>query len=144
MTQYIDKAAVVAEITKRISERVEEIKIGDSKTRPIDGAVSVELVSLLSFLDTLEVKKEVEVEYKQLEYSYFYTTYQRGKKHRWNVGSVLADYRYSSDCEGEHIFGQIVNVELDKEQDDWLYTFEGGAAHYEKELLESVVYVKMK
>lgn len=59
--KYIDKAAVVAEITKRISERVEEIKIGDSKTRPIDGSVSVELISLLYFLDTLEVK-EVDLE----------------------------------------------------------------------------------
>ena len=61
MTQYIPKDALVAEIIKRRAERVEQIKIGDDRTRPIDGAVSVEYTSLLDFIDTLEVK-EVDLE----------------------------------------------------------------------------------
>jgi hypothetical protein len=61
MPQYIDKDVLVAEIIKRRAERVEQIKIGDDRTRPIDGAVSVEHTSLLDFVDTLEIK-EVELE----------------------------------------------------------------------------------
>ena len=89
----------------------------------------------------LNVKKE---ETKQPEYSCTQSIYHRGKKHYWNIGDILAYYYYSSDCEGEHIIGQIVDIKIDEEQDDWVYTFENGRIYYEEELLENDIYVKAK
>lgn len=89
----------------------------------------------------INAKKE---ETKQPEYSCTQSIYYRGKKHRWNIGDILTYYYYSSDCEGEHIVGQIIDVKLDEEQDDWFYTFENGKIYYEEELLENDIYVKVK
>ena len=51
MTQYIDKSVVVAEIERRIKFQ--------NKDRDFNYLQIKELEALLSFLDTLEVKKEV-------------------------------------------------------------------------------------
>ena len=57
MAQYIDKAAVVAEIEKRI-------KALHSTLNERETAVKIELKDFLSFIDTLEVK---EVDYKPMD-----------------------------------------------------------------------------
>lgn len=46
------------EIEKRIKERAQNIKNGNKHTRPIDGSVTVALMSLLLFIDTLEKQEQ--------------------------------------------------------------------------------------
>lgn len=146
MVQYIDKAAIVAEIEKLISSGKIKCQQSQENNDQVSYIAWSEHIAtcgkILSFLNTLEVKEEVE--YKQPEYSCTQSIYQRGEKHHWNIGDILAYYYYSSDCEGEHIIGQIVDIKIDEEQDDWVYTFENGRIYYEEELLDNGIYVKVK
>lgn len=193
MTQYIDKAAVVADIERRINENKKEIQHAIHKhlEEYFEGYEDALVLFKEKFLDTLEVKemdleKELSIldntlfdldgvavagathyltvedvkdiakhffelglnakkeETKQPEYSCTQSIYHRGEKHYWNIGDILAYYHYSSDCEGEHILGKIVDVKIDEEQDDWVYTFENGRIYYEEELLENGIYVKVE
>ena len=43
-----------AEIKSRIAKRVESVRAEGNHTRTVDGSVTVELMSLLSFIDTLQ------------------------------------------------------------------------------------------
>lgn len=58
MAHLIDADKIRAEIEKRIEERVQNIKNGNEHTRPIDGSVTVALMSLLLFIDTLEKQEQ--------------------------------------------------------------------------------------
>ncbi len=76
MIQYIPKAAVVAEIERRISLfKAEKSKEDASKIDKISlGARAAALEEILSFLDTLEIKEvnlEEEVKYILNQYYYF-------------------------------------------------------------------------
>lgn len=57
------------EIERRIKERVQMIKDGDSHTRPNDGSVSVELMSLLSFIESLKKEQPQELDEAAREYA---------------------------------------------------------------------------
>ena len=128
--KLIDKAAVVAEIKRRIKIHHDYGHYNAEQ----------EFTKVLSFLDTLEVKEEVE--YKQPEYSCFETTYQCGKKPRWNIGDILAYYEFCSDREGEYVLGKVTKTEYDEEQCDWFYTLESGRVYDEQSLLEEETYKK--
>ena len=58
---------IKAEIERRIKERVQMIKDGDKQTRPNDGSVSVELMSLLSFIESLEKEQDVDLKKEIVE-----------------------------------------------------------------------------
>lgn len=64
-----------------------------------------------------------------------HNTWSRGEKPRWKEGDILAYYEYTSDYEGEHVLGEIVNVTLDEDFCDWLYEFNDGSADYEENLV---------
>ena len=139
MIQYIDKAAVVAEIERLISSFDKCPKLNDTQIAVLEGN-KVLLLKLLSFLNTLETKELKE--YKQPEHSYLETVYQCGKKPRWNIGDILAYYEFYSDREGECVLGKITKVDFDEEQCDWIYTFEDGGVCNEQTLLEEETYKK--
>lgn len=61
--------------------------------------------------------------------------WSRGEKPRWKVGDILAYYEYVSDCEGEYVLGEIVNVTLDEGFCDWLYEFNDGSTDHEEDLV---------
>lgn len=64
------------------------------------------------------------------------------KKPHWNIGDTLAYYEFCTDREGEFILGKVTNIVFDKEEDDWLYTFEDGYISDEASLLEDRTYKK--
>ena len=140
MAQYIDKAALVAEIERLLALYSKELE--DNKEDPwgMDIPKRGILQEILSFINTLGVKEEVEC--KQPEYSYFETIYHCGKKPRWSIGDTLAYYEFYSDREGEHVLGKVTKVDFDKEQCDWFYTFENGDSCDERSLLEEEIYKK--
>lgn len=145
MKQLIDKSAIVAEIERRISNHNKKLRHASNEDFVSSWASDEEnqklaLVALIPFIDTLEVKEVVEC--KQPEYSYFKTTYQCGKKPRWNIGDTLAYYEFYTDREGEHVLGKVTKVDFDKEQCDWFYTLEGGSVYDEQSLLEDETYKK--
>lgn len=77
---------------------------------------------------------------EQPEYGYLSTKYVRGKKPKWSVGDVLAYYIYTSNEEGEYPLGKIVNIQFD--EDWWIYTFEDGNMQDEQSLIEEGAYKK--
>ena len=81
MAQFIDKAAIVAEI-----KRLKTIYNDDENIRHV--AKYNILVDILSFIDTLEVKEIEECE--KSEYGCLRTEYIIGEKPQWNIGDVLA------------------------------------------------------
>ena len=134
--KLIDKAAVVAEIENLLDKGKHHDAYQCAYRDGNNGA----LYALKNKLDTLEVKEEVE--YKQPEYSCFETTYQCGKKPRWNIGDILAYYEFYSDREGEYVLGKVTKAEYDEEQCDWFYTLESGRVYDEQSLLEEETYKK--
>jgi len=46
-----------------------------------------------------------------------------GKEPKWKIGDFLANYKFTSDYDGEHFYGEIIEIEEDDEYGDWLYTF---------------------
>lgn len=64
-------------------------------------------------------------------HGYFKTTYYRGKEPYWDVGDKLA--YYESNLGRECVLGTITKIELGKNSDDWIYTFDD---IYETELSE--------
>ena len=129
-----------------------ELSILDNTLFDLDGVAVAGATHYLTVEDVKDIAKHFfelglnakKEETKQPEYSCTQSIYHRGKKHYWDVGDILAYYYYSSDCEGEHIIGQIVDIKIDEEQDDWVYTFENGKIYYEEELLDNGIYVKVK
>lgn len=141
MTQYIDKSALSAEIDKRknLCEKI-VLDLRTEENKDYYQGKAEAYKETLDLLDTLEVKEVVDC--KQPEYSYFKTTYQCGKKPRWNIGDTLAYYEFYTDREGEHVLGKVTKVDFDKEQCDWFYTLEGGSVYDEQSLLENETYKK--
>lgn len=137
MAQYIDKAAVVAEIKRQLSAIDNFPELTATQVAVSEGN-KVILTKLLSSLDNLEVKEVVECE--QPEHSCF--EYQCGKKPHWNIGDTLAYYEFYTDREGEHVLGKVTKVDFDKEQCDWFYTFKDGSVYDEQSLLEDETYKK--
>ena len=76
------------------------------------------------------------------EYGYVRSEYVCGKCPRWNVGDTLAVYYCESDREGEHVLGKVINIKLDEELSEWVYTLENGEDEYEAELLMYSAYKK--
>lgn len=74
------------------------------------------------------------------KHSHFEYIYCRGTEPIWEVGNKLAYYEFCTDHEGVYDLGTITNVELDKEFDDWVYTFEDSNQEFEEELLKSEAY----
>lgn len=132
MNQYINKAALVAEIEKELNTTKKY------STEYVNGK-KYALNKILSFLDTLEVK---EVETPVIpKHSYFEEIYHCGSEPRWKIGDVLAVYEFYSDYEGEYIYGKITDVKMD-ETEDWCYTFENGDMVYENRLISDETYKK--
>lgn len=143
MTQYIDKAALVAEIKRRISlfkkeKKTEKWSAGASQMNVVSlGARIAMLEEILSFFNTLEVK---EVETPVIpKHSYFEYIYHCGSEPKWKIGDVLAVYEFYSDHEGEYVYGKITDIKM-SEDEDWLYTFENGEVQYEKMLISDEAY----
>ena len=126
MERYIDAEKLKTKIEKRKNILSVESPFG------IGGRIELELV-----LDTIvSLQKE-----EQPEYGYLSTEYVHGKKSRWNVGDVLAQYVCTSNEEGEYPIGKIINVEFD-EEDGWVYTFEDESVWDEQSLVEEEFYKK--
>lgn len=73
-----------------------------------------------------------------------YSQWNRGEKPRWKEGDILAYYVCTSDLEGEHILGEIIDVRLDEDFDDWYYEFNGGYGDFEECLVEDECYTISK
>lgn len=61
MEQYIDKSALVAEIERRLEKIANASSEGNRELSAIHGAQQCELINLVQYIDTLEVK-EVDLE----------------------------------------------------------------------------------
>jgi hypothetical protein len=83
---------------------------------------------------------ETNNEVQKPKHSYFETIYHCGSESMWKVGDILAMYEFYSDREGEHVFGEVINVEMDG--DDWCYTFKNGNIMYEADLISEQTYKK--
>lgn len=148
MKRLIDKSTLVAEIERRISlfkkeKKTEKWSAGASQMNVISlGARIAMLEEILSFLDTIE---EIEMNEPNIpKHSYFETIYHCGSEPRWKVGDILAVYEFYRDYEGEEVFGKVIDVYKDEEDDDWVYVFEGegGGALCERELVSDEAYRK--
>lgn len=135
MGQYISKDALVAEIKTRIETYNKGYANGDDCRADA-------LETFLHDIDTLEV---IEMDEPNIpKHSYFETIYHCGSEPRWKVGDVLAVYEFYRDYEGEEVFGKVIDVYKDEEDDDWVYVFEGegGGALCERELVSDEAYRK--
>ena len=137
MTQYINKAALMAEIERRL-EALANTSAGDNREfAAIIGAQHYELINLAQYINTLEVK-EVETHVIP-KHSYFEHIYHCGSEPKWKIGDVLAAYEFYSDHEGEYVYGKITDVKMD-ENEDWRYTFDNGNVLYENMLISDEAY----
>ena len=59
MAQYINKAAIVAEIERRLEKIANASSEGNRELSAIHGAQQCELINLVQYIDTLEVKEDV-------------------------------------------------------------------------------------
>lgn len=135
MAQYIEKSALVAEIKTRIETYNKGYANGDDCRADA-------LETFLHDIDTLEV---IEMDEPNIpKHSYFETIYHCGSEPRWKVGDVLAVYEFYRDYEGEEVFGKVIDVYKDEEDDDWVYVFEGegGGVLCERELVSDEAYRK--
>jgi len=135
MERYIDADKLLAKIVELRKELPDTIEhLNDEESGFAHGqqyeltAMEAEILCLLQEQD------------EQPEYGYLSTEYIYGKKSRWNVGDVLAYYVCTSNEEGEYLLGKIVNVEFD--EDGWVYTFEDGSVWDEQSLVEEEAYKK--
>lgn len=132
MKQYIDRAAIVAEI-----ERLKSVFVNERDS--FEKGYHYSLNLFISFLDTLKAK---EIETSVIpKHSYFEHIYHCGSEPMWKIGDVLAVYEFYSDHEGEHVYGKITDVKM-SEDEDWLYTFENGEVLYENMLISEEAYKK--
>ena len=96
MTQYIDKSALVAEVERRIKSTNNDVKIGAIESL----TVSKTLNSLISFINTLEVK---EVDLEKVIEEYF-----KGWTDDYDNGGAACHYQYVQvqDCKAiaKHFF----------------------------------------
>ena len=102
------------------------------------GEMGVELARDPRYKENHETNDEDD----QPEHSCLVTTYKCGKKPHWNVGDTLAYYEFTSNVEGEHVFGKVASVEFNVETDDWTYVFDSGAIYDEEELITCEAYKK--
>jgi hypothetical protein len=140
MTQFINKADLLAEIDKLIDKGKYHEEY-DCAHR--DGNNDA-LYTLKWKINNLKVK-EIE-ENNQSEYSHYETVYCCGQKPRFKVGDTVACYESYSDYEGEYVYGIVTKVEFDKEQEDWVYTFDRlsreNNIRFESELVSDEAYTK--
>ena len=140
MAQYIDKAAVVAEIENLLDKGRYHEEYDCAYRDGNNGA----LYELKNKLDTLEVK-DIEAP-KVPKHSYFETIYHCGTEPMWKIGDILAIYEFYSDREGEHVYGKVVDVRNDETYDDWIYTMKSDSGEYEdiyeNELISQQAYRK--
>lgn len=133
MERYIDADKLIAEIKRKI-ESIENCPFqlaSFGEERKSEG-------ELIAYKDALSLI--ISLQQEQPEYGYLSTEYVNGKKSRWNAGDVLAYYVCTSNEEGEYLLGKIINVEFD--EDGWVYTFEDGSVWDEQSLVEEEVYKK--
>jgi hypothetical protein len=131
MKQYIDKAAIAAEIEKRKKHNKEWLNwCIENRTSIIAVSQAIqEDKDIMSLIDTLEVE---EIETPVIpKHSYFEQIYHCGSEPRWKIGDVLAAYEFYSDHEGEHVYGEVIGVRNDETCDDWIYTMKGNFGGYE-------------
>ena len=135
MERYIDAdklLAKIAELRKELPDTIEHLndeESGFARGQQYElTAMEAEILCLLQEQD------------EQPEYGYLSTEYINGKKSRWNAGDVLAYYVCTSNEEGEYLLGKIVNVEFD--EDGWVYTFEDESVWDEQSLVEEEAYKK--
>ena len=141
MKQYINKELFIKKVKeeiKNIYASREYVGIPSEEERIIDG-----LNRSVEIINELEVK-EIE-EPKNPKHSYFDSIYHCGSEPRWKIGDILAMYEFYRDYEGEYVYGEIIDIKLDEEFNDWLYSFKGGEEEietYEYELIREEAYKK--
>lgn len=128
MERYIDSEKLIAEIERLYDEHSSKYEIDEA---------AIVLDKLEDFIASLQQEESKD----QPEYGYLSTEYVHGKKSKWNVGDVLAQYICTSNEEGEYPLGKITNVKFD-EEDGWVYTFEDGSVWDEQSLVEEEAYKK--
>jgi hypothetical protein len=131
MKKYIDTEKLIAEI-----ERLNSLVSYESKDRHDEG-----LHDAYKAVKNVIASLQQEQPEERPEYGYLSTEYIQGRKSRWNVGDVLAQYICTSNEEGEYPLGKITNVEFD-EEDGWVYTFEDESVWDEQSLVEEEFYKK--
>ena len=105
------------------------ITINNSKDKVVVGKDAFEGCKLVKWLKSSEIK-----------HSYFEYIYHRGTEPIWKVGDKLAYYEFCTDHEGVYDLGTITNIELDKDVDDWVYTFDDSNREFEEYLLKAEAY----
>lgn len=124
------KDIIIAEIDKRMSQFYSE------KTK--EGASANDKLSLGGRIGALE---ELKVFINGLDkqeppkHSYFERIYHLGSEPRWKVGDTLGGYEFYSDREGTYILGEIVDVKMNEDKSDWIYTFKNEDIIEESELI---------
>jgi len=131
----IDKDTIIAEIERRMSMfSAEKAKEGASTNDKLSlGGRIAALEELKVFINGLD-------EQESPKHSYFERIYHLGKEPMWKVGDTLGGYEFYSDREGEYILGEILDVKMNEDETDWLYTFKNKDVIEESELLNEEVY----
>ena len=129
----IDKDKVIAEIERRMSMfSAEKAKEGASANDKLSlGGRIGALEELKVFINGLD-------EQEPPKHSYFERIYHLGSEPKWKVGDVLGGYELYSDREGTYILGEIVDVKMNEDESDWIYTFKNKNIR-EYELLDEEV-----
>lgn len=91
------------------------------------------------YKENLEVKDE---EYQRPKHSYHETIYHCGTEPTWKVGDVLAEYEFYTDREGEYVYGKVIDIRMNEDETDWVYTFEDGSMENECTLIHEQAYKK--
>lgn len=136
MERYIDADKLIAKIAELRKELPDTIEHLNDEESGFARGQQYELTAMEA-----EILCLLQEEDEQPEYGYLSTEYVHGKKSKWNVGDVLAQYICTSNEEGEYPLGKITNVEFD-EEDGWIYNFEDGSVWDEQSLVEEEAYKK--
>lgn len=139
MKEYIDKESILQQINISITNL--NIAQNEGIITEYGKGMLESLDGLLDFINNLEVKVINDV--KIPKHSYFEEIYHVGSEPRWKIGDSLASYEVQSDYEGIYNYGEIVDIKMDEEFNDWVYSFKGGEEEmeiYEKELIGEEAY----
>jgi hypothetical protein len=139
MKEYIDKELFIKKVKEKIKDIYasrEYVGIPSEEEKIIDG-----FNQAIEIINTLETKEINDVEIPK--HSYFDSIYHVGSEPIWKIGDILAMYEFCEAYEREYVYGEIIDIKMDEEYNDWLYSFKGGEEIeeiYEKELIGEEAY----
>ena len=121
---------------KQIRDKV-EVLFNSTRRRNTVGNAAINTVceDILSFIDKIQQESIP-------KHGYIEKLYHCGSEPRWKVGDTIAIYNFYRDYEGEEVLGEITEVVMDENYEDWTYHFKDGETISEYELIAEEAYRK--